>query len=151
MDRGTQMDDRASEVVLTGDHLALSTLSDARRAEIQAADAALDHAVDPAGPGVEARPDGGVGSRPELTPLTDAQQAAVLAQVAAKRPACPACGNRGFQVGQALYVGFLFHSEPTDAYMVALTCANPACPRPHSGITLHAATLGLPGRLYKAC
>ena len=151
MDRGTNVDDRVSEVVLTEAHLRLSTLSDAERAEIQRADAELDHAVDPAGPGVRVMPDGGLGSRPELTPLTDAQQAKVLAQVAAKRPECPACGNRSFHVGEALYVGFLFRSEPTDAYLVAITCTNPQCPSPRSGINLHASTLGLPRKLYKAC
>lgn len=75
--------------------------------------------------------------RPELTVLHGAQKDRVLQRVRRTRPRCCACGEEYFVVGDALFLGFLFLDEEQDAYMVALTCTNPACPVPHSGITLH--------------
>jgi hypothetical protein len=74
--------------------------------------------------------------RPELTALTEEQQDRVLGQVRRRHGTCRHCGSDGFVVGAALYLGFLFLSEDSDAYMVALTCTNPTCPAPHTGIRL---------------
>ena len=60
----------------------------------------------------------------------------VLGVVAAKGGHCEACGATEFTVGHALYLGFLFLDEDDDAYMVALTCRNPNCAQPHTGIRL---------------
>lgn len=75
-----------------------------------------------------------VARRPEPIALSDEQKD----RVRRRRPApiCGGCGSREFLVGDALYLGFLFHSEALDAYKVALTCVNPACPDPYQGITL---------------
>ena len=74
--------------------------------------------------------------RPELVSLKPADRDRVLAQVAAKGGHCEACGETEFEVGHALYLGFLFLDEDDDAYMVALTCRNPNCAQPHTGIRL---------------
>ena len=74
--------------------------------------------------------------RPELVSLDPADRDRVLAQVAAKGGHCEACGATDFEVGHALYLGFLFLDEDDDAYMVALTCRNPKCTQPHTGIRL---------------
>ncbi len=50
---------------------------------------------------------------------------------------CGSCGSDGFEVGDALYLGFLFLSEDSGNYMVALTCKNPDCEAPRTGIKLH--------------
>ena len=50
---------------------------------------------------------------------------------------CASCGSEDFEVGDALHLGFLFLSEDRDAYMVALTCKNPGCQAPRTGIRLH--------------
>jgi hypothetical protein len=65
--------------------------------------------------------------RPELISLVPADQDRAVAQVAAKGGHCEACGATDFEVGHALYLGFLFLDEDDDAYMVALTCRNPEC------------------------
>lgn len=52
---------------------------------------------------------------------------------------CGGCGSGDFEVGEALYLGFLFLSEDHDAYMVALACENPGCESPRTGIRLRAA------------
>ena len=65
--------------------------------------------------------------RPELISLASADCDRVLAQVAAKGGHCEACGETDFEVGHALYLGYLFLDEDDDAYMVALTCRNPGC------------------------
>lgn len=77
----------------------------------------------------------GIGVRPELISLDAAAVHRVREQVAAKGGHCEACGATDFVVGDALYLGFLFLNEEADAYLVALTCANPQCPRrgPRSG------------------
>lgn len=77
--------------------------------------------------------------RPELTALTDAQKQQVLDQARRQGKACADCGAHDFVVGDALYLGFLFLSAAQDAYMVALSCLNPACTAPRTGITLHEA------------
>ena len=74
--------------------------------------------------------------RPELISLAPADRDRVLAQLAAKGGHCEACGATDFNVGHALYLGFLFLDEDDDAYMVALTCRNPNCAQPHTGIRL---------------
>ena len=76
------------------------------------------------------------GVRPELVSLNDADCDRVLALVTAKGGHCEACGATEFDVGHALYLGFLFLDEDDDAYLVALTCRNPKCAQPHTGITL---------------
>ena len=81
--------------------------------------------------------------RPELTVLTDEQKDRVLRQVRRRGGSCRHCGGEEFLVGEGLYLGFLFLSEDTDAYMVALTCTNPACPAPHTGIRLSGSELFL--------
>ncbi|OBH52549.1 hypothetical protein [Mycobacterium sp. E2479] len=78
----------------------------------------------------------GIGSRPELISLDTVAHHRVLEQIAAKGGHCEACGATDFAVGDALYLGFLFLNEDVDAYMVALTCRNPDCPKPRTAITL---------------
>lgn len=80
----------------------------------------------------------GTSRRPELTVLSDEQKHRVLRQVRRGGRSCRHCGGVEFEVGEALYLGFLFHSEDTDAYMVALSCTNPACPAPRTGIRVSA-------------
>jgi hypothetical protein len=74
--------------------------------------------------------------RPELIDLTPADRDRVAALVAAKGGHCEGCGATEFDIGHALYLGYLFLDEDDDAYMVALTCRNPDCPQPHTGIRL---------------
>ncbi|BCO36708.1 hypothetical protein BMW24_015540 [Mycobacterium heckeshornense] len=74
--------------------------------------------------------------RPELVELQPAERERVLQQVAAKGGYCESCGGTEFHVGRALYLGFLFLDEDQDAYMVALTCRNPDCRKPRTGIRL---------------
>lgn len=74
--------------------------------------------------------------RPELITLEPAARDRVLAQVTAKGGHCEACGGTDFEVGHALYLGFLFLDEDDDAYLVALTCRNADCPKPRTGISL---------------
>ncbi len=73
--------------------------------------------------------------RPELISLVPVDRDQVLAQVAAKGGHCESCGGTDFEVGHALYLGYLFLDEDNDAYMVALTCRNPHCGQ-HTGIKL---------------
>ncbi len=73
--------------------------------------------------------------RPELISLVPVDRDRVLAQLAAKGGHCESCGQTDFEVGHALYLGFLFLDEDNDAYMVALTCSNPEC-RQRTGIKL---------------
>ena len=73
----------------------------------------------------------------DLVPLDDEQRARVRAQLAREGISCGACGGTAFAVGDALYLGFLFRSERTDAWMVALTCTAPGCPSPHAAVRVH--------------
>jgi len=75
--------------------------------------------------------------RPELIDLNPAARQRVLAHISAKGGHCERCGGTDFDVGHALYLGFLFLNEDSDAYMVALTCRNPDCSTPRTGIVLH--------------
>ncbi|OBB99278.1 hypothetical protein A5782_23460 [Mycobacterium sp. 852002-40037_SCH5390672] len=77
-----------------------------------------------------------LGMRPELISLDSAACQRVQEQIAAKGGHCEACGTTDFAVGAAMIMGFLFLDEDADAYMVALTCRNPDCPKPRTGIRL---------------
>ncbi len=77
----------------------------------------------------------GVQVRPELISLVPVDRDRVAELVAAKGGHCERCGGTGFDVGHALYLGFLFLDEDIDAYMIALTCRDPDCGR-HTGIRL---------------
>ena len=46
-------------------------------------------------------------------------------------------------MGDALFLGFLFLSEERDEYMVALTCTNPDCRTPMTGIRLRERVLAM--------
>ncbi|MBV8180084.1 MAG: hypothetical protein JO045_15025 [Mycobacterium sp.] len=74
--------------------------------------------------------------RPELISLVPADRDRVLDLVAAKGGHCESCDANQFEVGHALYLGFLFLDEDDDAYMIALTCRNPECAQPHTAIRL---------------
>jgi hypothetical protein len=74
--------------------------------------------------------------RPELIDLNSAARQRVLENVSAKGGHCEQCGGTDFDVGHALYLGYLFLNEDDDAYMVALTCRNGDCPKPRTGIIL---------------
>ena len=74
--------------------------------------------------------------RPELISLKPDARQRVLQQVTAKGGRCESCGATDFEVGHALYLGFLFLDEDDDAYMVALKCRNPDCAVPRTGIVL---------------
>lgn len=74
--------------------------------------------------------------RPELIDLNSAAQHRVLENIAIKGGHCEQCGGTDFDAGHALYLGFLFLNEDEDAYMVALTCRNPDCSKPRTGIVL---------------
>ncbi len=69
--------------------------------------------------------------------LTEEQRRRVLLKVEERDVACRSCGSVDFEVGEALYLGFLFLSEDGDAYMVALTCKDAGCESPRTGIKLH--------------
>lgn len=77
----------------------------------------------------------GVQVRPELISLVPVDRDRVAELVAAKGGHCERCGGTGFDVGHALYLGFLFLDEDIDAYLVALTCRDPDCGR-RTGIRL---------------
>ncbi|MGH3522919.1 MAG: hypothetical protein ACRDUT_08280 [Mycobacterium sp.] len=83
-----------------------------------------------------ARADDDATVRPELVSLEPAEREQVVEQVVAKGGHCEGCGGKDFDVGDVLYLGFLFLDEDDDAYMVALTCRNPECPKPRTGIVL---------------
>lgn len=76
------------------------------------------------------------GVRPELVRLQPDIRQRVRDQIAAKGGYCAGCNETDFDVGDALYLGFLFLDEDDDIYMVALTCRNPACPMPKTAIRL---------------
>lgn len=74
--------------------------------------------------------------RPELIVLDPASRQRVLEQVAATHGQCECCGENDFDVGHALFLGFLFLDEDHDSYLVALTCRTPGCAKPRTGIIL---------------
>jgi hypothetical protein len=59
--------------------------------------------------------------RQEIIVLTDEHKNRILDQIRHRKETCPHCGGKHFSVGDALYLGFLFRSEDSDAYMVGLT------------------------------
>ena len=73
--------------------------------------------------------------RPELASLVPVDRDRVAELVAARGGRCACCGATDFEIGHALYLGYLFLDEDLDAYMVALTCRNPDCGR-HTAIRL---------------
>ncbi|OBK19697.1 hypothetical protein [Mycobacterium asiaticum] len=83
--------------------------------------------------------------RPELIEMSDVSRQRVSEQIEAKGGYCASCGGTEFDIGHALYLGFLFLNEDSDAYMVALTCRNTACEKPRSGIVLHQDEFLAPG------
>lgn len=74
---------------------------------------------------------------PENTELTDSQKRRVLERVEERYFSWANCGSGDFRVGEALEMGFLFLDEKHGTYMVALTCENPGCDSPRTGIRLH--------------
>lgn len=81
--------------------------------------------------------------RPELICLDRVARERVRGQIAVKGGHCESCGGTDFDVGDALYLGYLFLDEEPDNYMVALTCRRPDCARPRTAITL-------PGKAFLA-
>lgn len=75
--------------------------------------------------------------RPELIRLEPRERERVRLLVRSRRLRCPACNGRRFEVGDALYLGFLFVGTELDEYMVALTCTKRSCPAPRTGVQLH--------------
>jgi hypothetical protein len=71
--------------------------------------------------------------------LNDTQKRRVLEKVRERGLTCKNCDSTDFEVGDSLYLGFLFLSEDLDDHMVALTCVNPDCGEPRTGIRLHQA------------
>jgi len=68
--------------------------------------------------------------------LSAEEKRRALRRVRERGFACPGCGSREFAAGEALPLGFLWFGEEKDAYMVALTCQNPGCPEPRTGLRL---------------
>ena len=71
--------------------------------------------------------------------LNEDERRMVLEKVRRSDLRCGSCGSDDFEVGEALYMGFLFLDEDLDMYMVALTCRAPDCDNPRTGIKLHGA------------
>ena len=71
--------------------------------------------------------------------LTEGERRRVQGKVRGRDLRCRSCGADDFEVGEALYLGFLFLDEDLDAYMVALTCKEPDCATPRTGIKLRGA------------
>jgi hypothetical protein len=80
-----------------------------------------------------------VGLAQERRGLTEGQKRRVLGKIEERDLTCGSCGSDDFEVGEALYVGFLFLSEDHDNYVVALTCTNTDCRNPRTGIKLRGA------------
>jgi hypothetical protein len=75
-------------------------------------------------------------ARPELIALNLRERQRVSELIEVKGGYCESCSHTDFDVGHALYLGYLFLNEDSDAYMVALTCRNPECAKPRTGIVL---------------
>ncbi len=71
--------------------------------------------------------------------LTEGERRRVREKVRGRNFRCGSCGADDFEVGEALYLGFLFLNEDLDTYMVALTCKEPDCATPRTGIKLRGA------------
>lgn len=78
-----------------------------------------------------------VPARPELVGLDPAERQRVLTYIESRGGFCKSCAGNEFDVGAALYLGFLFLDEDSDAFMVALSCRNPGCRQRHTGVVLH--------------
>jgi hypothetical protein len=74
--------------------------------------------------------------RPELVSLGPAAKERVRAEIEVQGGYCESCGAKDFDIGRVLYLGFLFLDADNDAYLIALTCRNPDCPKPRSAIML---------------
>lgn len=74
--------------------------------------------------------------RPELRDLTPADERRVRACLRSRRFRCACCGSRRFEVGAALYLGFLFEQAGLDDYMVAVTCTRRSCASPRNGVRI---------------
>lgn len=68
--------------------------------------------------------------------LDENQKRRVLEKVEERGLTCGSCGSKDFEIGAALYLGFLFVDEDNDVYMVALTCEEPDCDAARTGIKL---------------
>lgn len=77
--------------------------------------------------------------RPENKELDENQKQRVLEKVRERPLACGSCSSNHFEVGEALYLGFLFLDEDNDMYIIALTCERPDCDAPRTGIKLREA------------
>ncbi len=71
--------------------------------------------------------------------LNQAERRRVREKIRRRALRCGSCGADDFEVGEALYMGFLFLDEDLDMHMVALTCKEPDCPNPRTGIKLRGA------------
>ncbi len=71
--------------------------------------------------------------------LDENQKRRVMEKARERGVTCGNCGSDDFEVGDSLYLGFLFLSEDRDNHMVALTCKNLDCGNPRAGIRLHEA------------
>lgn len=69
--------------------------------------------------------------------LNEKQKQRVLEKVGERGVTCGSCGSNDFEVGEALYLGFLFLDEEHGMYLVALTCEESRCDTPRTGIKLH--------------
>lgn len=69
--------------------------------------------------------------------LNERQRRLVREKVRERGVTCGSCGSDDVAVGSALYLGFLFLTEPQGMHMVALTCKKPGCDNPRMGIKLH--------------
>jgi hypothetical protein len=81
----------------------------------------------------------GIVIRPEIEDLNANQKRRVLEKARDQGITCGSCGSQDFEVGGALYLGFLFLNEDNDTHIVALTCKKPDCETPRTGIKLHEA------------
>lgn len=73
--------------------------------------------------------------RPENKVLDENEKRRVLEKVRERGFTCGGCGSSDFEVGEALYLGFLFLDEDHGNYMVALSCEKSDCAR--TGIKLY--------------
>lgn len=73
----------------------------------------------------------------ENTKLDETQKQRALEKAAERGVVCGGCGSRDFWVEEALDMSFLFLDEEQGAYMVALTCEEPDCESPRTGVRLH--------------
>ncbi len=76
-------------------------------------------------------------ARPEITVLSAEQKHRVAKQLRRHRITCTSCGSEDLDIGDGLYLGFLFLHEEQDSYLIALTCKNPDCPAPRTGVRAH--------------